>query len=80
MTPLNQRRVAIFRAHRRGWWSLWIFLTLFVITLFAEFVANDRPLVIHFQDRWYFPVLRDYSGKKPAAEAPKAAAATEKTA
>ena len=61
MTPLNQRRLAIFRSHRRGWWSLWIFLTLFVICLFAEFVANDRPLLIHFDGHWYVPVLQDYS-------------------
>lgn len=61
MTPLNQRRLAIFRAHRRGWWSLWIFLTLFAITLFAEFVANDRPLLIQFDGHWYCPVLRDYA-------------------
>jgi microcin C transport system permease protein len=62
MTPLTRRRLALFRAHKRGFWSLWIFLVLFVFCAAAEFVANDRPLVIHFQDRWYFPVLRDYSG------------------
>ena len=61
MTPLNQRRLAIFRAHRRGYWSLWIFLTLFVVCLFAEFIANDRPLLIHYDGHWYVPVLRDYS-------------------
>jgi microcin C transport system permease protein len=61
MTPLNERRLAIFRAHRRGYWSLWIFLTLFAICLFAEFVANDRPLVIHYDGHWYVPVLQDYS-------------------
>ncbi len=61
MTPLNQRRLAIFRSHRRGWWSLWIFLTLFWVCLFAEFVANDRPLLIHTGGHWFFPVLTDYS-------------------
>jgi len=61
MTPLNQRRLAIFRSHRRGWWSLWIFLALFWVCLFAEFVANDRPLVIHTGGHWFFPVLTDYS-------------------
>ncbi len=61
MTPLNQRRLAIFRSHRRGWWSLWIFLTLFWVCLFAEFVANDRPLLIHTDGHWFFPVLADYS-------------------
>ena len=61
MTPLNARRLAIFRAHRRGWWSLWIFLTLFTLCLFAEFVANDRPLLVRFDGQWFVPVLRDYS-------------------
>jgi microcin C transport system permease protein len=61
MTPIMRRRLATFRAHRRGFWSLCIFLAIFVITLGAEFIANDRPLVIHYRDHWYFPVLRDYS-------------------
>jgi microcin C transport system permease protein len=65
-SPLMQRRWKIFRAHRRGWWSLWVFLVLFACCLFAELVANDRPLLIHTHDQtgghWYVPVLRDYSG------------------
>ena len=61
MTPLNERRLAIFRSHRRGWWSLWIFLILFAICAVAEFVANDRPLVIRYEGHWFFPVLQDYS-------------------
>ena len=61
MTPLNQRRIANFRAHRRGVWSLWIFLTLFVVCAGAEFVANDRPLLIRFDGHWFVPVLQDYS-------------------
>lgn len=61
LSPVARRRLAVFRAHRRGWWSLWIFTALFGICLFAEFVANDRPLVVHFDGHWYFPVLWDYS-------------------
>jgi microcin C transport system permease protein len=61
MTPLMRRRLAIFRANRRGWWSLWIFLALFGVCLFAEFIANDRPLLIRFDGRWLVPVLHDYS-------------------
>jgi microcin C transport system permease protein len=61
LSPITRRRLAIFRAHSRGFWSLWIFLVLFLISLFAEFIANDRPLVIRFDDHWYVPVLRDYS-------------------
>jgi microcin C transport system permease protein len=61
LSPITRRRLAIFRAHRRGFWSLWIFLVLFALTLFAEFLANDRPLVIRYDGHWYFPVLADYS-------------------
>lgn len=61
LSPITRRRLAIFRANRRGFWSLWIFLALFFICLFAEFVANDRPLLIHFDGHWYIPVLQDYS-------------------
>jgi microcin C transport system permease protein len=60
LSPLNRRRLAIFRAHRRGFWSLWIFLALFGISLFAEFIANDRPLLIRFNGHWYVPVLHNY--------------------
>ncbi len=60
LSPLNRRRIAIFRAHRRGFWSLWIFLALFGFSLFAEFIAYDRPLVIRFDAHWYVPVLHDY--------------------
>ena len=60
LSPLNQRRWQIFKAHRRGYWSLWIFLILFVISLFAEFIANDRPLLIKYDDHYYFPVFRSY--------------------
>ena len=61
MTPMARRRLAIFRAHRRGYWSLWIFLAAFTFCLFAEFVANDRPLVVRFEGHWFFPVLVNYS-------------------
>ena len=61
MTPLARRRLAVFRAHRRGWWSLWVFAALFLFCLFAEFVANDRPLLVRYDGHWFVPVLRDYS-------------------
>jgi microcin C transport system permease protein len=60
LSPLNKRRLALFKANRRGVWSLWIFSFLFVFTLFAEFVANDRPLVVSYKGALYFPVLVDY--------------------
>lgn len=61
MTPINRRRIENFRANRRGWWSLWIFAALFLLTLFAEFIANDRPLVAKVDGRWLFPVVLDYA-------------------
>ena len=61
MTPVTRRRLAIFRAHRRGFWSLVIFAALFGVCLFAEAIANDRPLLIRFGGQFYAPVLRDYS-------------------
>jgi microcin C transport system permease protein len=61
LSPLNRRRLANFRANRRGWWSLWIFAALFCVTLFAEFIANDRPLVARVDGRYLFPVLADYA-------------------
>src|SRR6195256_6412688 len=60
ITPLTRRRVNNFRANRRGFWSLWIFLALFGTTLFAEFLANDRPLLVSYAGSLYVPVLHDY--------------------
>ncbi len=60
LSPLARRRLANFRANRRGWWSLWIFTTLFVLSLGAELIANDRPLLVRFDGRLYFPVLVAY--------------------
>ena len=60
MSPLNQRRLAQFRANRRGWWSLWIFLLLFVLSLFAEFIANDKPILVWHKDTLYWPILYSY--------------------
>ncbi len=61
MTPINARRLANFRANRRGTISLWIFGVLFLLTLFAEVIANDRPLVARVDGQFYFPVLMDYA-------------------
>ncbi len=61
MSPLNQRRLEKFRANRRAVWSTRIFSALFVLCLFAEIIANDRPLFISYDGSFYFPVLRAYS-------------------
>jgi microcin C transport system permease protein len=60
LSPINVRRWRNFKANRRGYWSLWIFLALFVITLFAEFIANDKPIYIHVDGKNYFPVFVTY--------------------
>ncbi len=58
--PVYQRQWQAFRANRRGYWSLWIFLTLFVLCMGAELIANDKPLLLSYQDELYFPVLKTY--------------------
>jgi len=60
ISPLNQRRWANFKANRRGYWSLWIFTILFVFSLFAEFIANDKPILISFKGEIFTPVFVDY--------------------
>lgn len=60
LTPITRRRLANFRANKRGYWSLWIFIFLFVFSLFAELIANDKPLVVRYQGETYFPILKSY--------------------
>ena len=55
-SPLNRRRWQNFKANRRGYWSFWIFLVLFTVSLFANFIANDQPLVVKYDGRLYWPV------------------------
>ena len=61
LTPLTRRRLTQFQANRRGWWSLWLFLLLFGLSLGAEFIANDRPLLISYQGTFYVPIFKDYA-------------------
>lgn len=60
MTPLNRRRFAIFRSSRRGMISLAVFGLLFFVSLFAELLANNRPILIRYDGAFYSPMLRDY--------------------
>jgi microcin C transport system permease protein len=60
LNPVNQRRLANFKANRRGYVSLHIFLVLFGLTLFAEFIANDRPFLIYYDGGIYLPFLHAY--------------------
>ncbi len=61
LNPINRRRLDNFRANKRGYWSLWLFFLLFFASLFAELIANDRPLVVKYQGDLYWPVAQDYS-------------------
>ncbi|QQP92262.1 ABC transporter permease [Skermanella sp. TT6] len=60
ITPITRRRLHNFKANRRGFWSLWIFLILFVLSLFAEFIANDKPLLIRYDNAFYMPIFTVY--------------------
>ncbi len=61
--PIGKRRLHNFRANKRGFWSLWVFLGLFVVSLFAELIANDRPLLIRYGGAFYLPILERYTEK-----------------
>lgn len=61
LSPVNARRLAAFKANRRGYVSLWIFVILFTLSLFAEFIANDKPIVFSLDGKLYFPVWFTYT-------------------
>ncbi len=61
MTPITERRWNNFKANKRGYWSLWIFLVLFFVSLFAEFISNDKPLLISYDGGYYMPVFNTYA-------------------
>ena len=61
LNPLTQRRLRNFRANTRGYWSFWIFLVLFLASLGAELIANDRPIAAKYNGKYYFPALVEYS-------------------
>lgn len=60
LSPLARRRLKNFRSNARAFWSLVIFLILFTISLFAEFISNDKPLLVSYQDSLYFPIFQFY--------------------
>ena len=60
LSPLNQRRWRNFKANRRAYWSLWIFAALFGLSLFAEVLANDKPIVVSYRGDLHFPIYRFY--------------------
>jgi microcin C transport system permease protein len=64
LSPINERRWRNFKANRRGYWSLWIFLGLFIVSLFAEVIANDRPILVRYKGETLIPILIDYPEEK----------------
>lgn len=61
MTPLNRRRLSNFVKNRRAFYSLWIFLVLFVVSIFTEFIANDKPIIFSYKGEIHLPLLFTYS-------------------
>jgi len=61
LSPINQRRLANFKRNRRGYWAFWIFLIVYIVSLGAELIANDKPIVVNYDNQWYFPVFKTYS-------------------
>ena len=60
ISPLNRRRLNNFKLNTRGWYSFWIFSFLFFISIFADFIANDKPLIIKYNNNLYFPIFVEY--------------------
>jgi microcin C transport system permease protein len=61
LSPLNQRRWRNFTRNRRAFWSLWIFAMVFTLSLFAEFLANDKPIVVNYRGDYYMPIFNFYA-------------------
>ena len=61
LSPLNKRRLDNFKSNKRGWYSFCIFTLLFLISIFADFIANEKPLLIKYNNQIYFPIINEYS-------------------
>jgi len=70
LSPIGLRRWQRFKSHRRGWWSLWLFVALFALTLGGELIANDKPLLVAYQGQWYFPAFKRYTEQQFGGELP----------
>lgn len=57
--PINGDRWVQFKNNKRGYWSLWIFIILFVLSLLGELWINDKPIMVSYQQHWYFPIVED---------------------
>jgi microcin C transport system permease protein len=68
LSPLNKRRLRAFKANRRGYYSFILFCALFLITLFAEFIANDKPFLVKYDGGYYTPIFKMYTEKQFGGE------------
>ncbi|WP_281805563.1 ABC transporter permease [Methylocystis echinoides] len=64
LSPLEQRRLANFKANRRGYWSFWLFMALFVMSLLSNVLANDRPILAWYKGELLFPAFVTYPEEK----------------
>jgi len=60
LNPINQRRLQLFKAHKRGYYSLWLFIGLFVLAMCAEFISNDKPILVRYDNSFYMPIFNTY--------------------
>ncbi|WP_248805078.1 ABC transporter permease [Pseudomonas sp. MWU13-2100] len=70
LSPVSRRRLDRFKANRRGWWSLWLFVALFALSLCGELIANDKPLVLSYQGSLYFPAFKRYTEQEFGGQLP----------
>ena len=70
LSPVARRRFERFRNNRRGWWSLWLFCGLFVLSLCGELIANDKPLVLSYQHELYFPAFKRHTEQEFGGQLP----------
>ena len=70
VSPLNQRRLHQFKSNKRGYYSFILFSFLFIISLFAEFIANDKPVIMYLEGQFYMPVLFDSTEQELGGELP----------
>lgn len=60
ISPITQRRWQIFKLNKRAYYSLYLFLALMLVTFSANFIANDKPLLIQYKQHWYYPIFKSY--------------------
>ncbi|WP_416427629.1 ABC transporter permease [Pseudomonas sp. App30] len=70
LSPVNRRRWQRFKSHRRGYWSLWLLLAVFAMSLGGNLLANDKPLLLVSQGHWYVPVLSNHTERELGGQLP----------